>query len=137
MSASESREIAAKLETYPAFAQCSHDDLLALAKAGSRFAVPAGWSFVQEGVPSDACYVIMDGSAKVYHERSPIATLGEGDVVGEMTLLAGGQRRASVSSVTPVRGLRVENDVLTDLLTKRPQLREALDAVYRSHQSEN
>jgi CRP/FNR family cyclic AMP-dependent transcriptional regulator len=135
MAGSESREMAAKLETYPTFAQCSHDDLLALAKAGSRFAVPAGWSFVQEGIPSDACYVIMDGTANVYHERSPIATLGEGDVVGEMTLLAGGQRRATVSSVTPVRGLRIENDVLTDLLSKRPKLREALDAVYRAHQS--
>jgi CRP-like cAMP-binding protein len=137
MPGSESREIAAKLETYPAFAQCSHDDLVALAKAGSRFSVPAGWSFVQEGVPSDACYVIMEGSAKVYRDRAPIATLGEGDVVGEMTLLAGGQRRASVTSVTPVRGLRIENDVLTQLLDARPHLREALDAVYRSHQAGN
>ena len=137
MPGNESREIAAKLETYPAFAKCSHDDLLELAKAGARFAVPAGWSFVQEGVPSDACYVIMEGNASVYQDRSVIATLGEGDVVGEMTLLAGGQRRASVSSVSAVRGLRIENDVLTDLLTKRPQLREALDAVYRSHQSGN
>jgi CRP-like cAMP-binding protein len=64
-----------------------------------------------------------------------IATLGAGDVVGEMTLLAGGQRRATVSSVSPVRGLRIENDVLTELLGKRPQLRQAFDAVYRAHQS--
>jgi CRP-like cAMP-binding protein len=136
MPASESREVADKLGTYQAFAQCSHDDLLALAKAGSRFSVPAGWSFVQEGIPSDAVYVITEGTAKVYQDRAVIATLGEGDVVGEMTLLAGGQRRATVSSVTPVRGLRIENDVLTELLGKRPQLREALDAVYKAHQAE-
>jgi CRP/FNR family transcriptional regulator, cyclic AMP receptor protein len=136
MPGSDTREIADKLATYPTFAQCSHDDLVALAKAGSRFAVPAGWSFVQEGIPSDACYVIMEGSAKVYQDRKVIATLGEGDVVGEMTLLAGGQRRATVSSVSAVRGLRIENDVLTDLLAKRPQLRAALDAVYQAHSGE-
>jgi CRP-like cAMP-binding protein len=130
----ESREIAKTLSHYATFAQCSEDDLIALARAGGRFSVPAGWSFVQEGIPSDACYVIMEGNAKVYHERAVIAELGPGDVVGEMTLLAGGQRRATVSSVTPVRGLRVENEALRKLLTERPHLSEALQAVYRSHQ---
>ncbi|MDP9118401.1 MAG: cyclic nucleotide-binding domain-containing protein [Actinomycetota bacterium] len=134
MSGSESRAIAKQLGAYATFANCAQDDLIALADAGARFALPAEWTLVQEGIPADACYVIMEGSARVFHERAEIAVLGPGDVVGEMTLLGGGQRRATVSSVTSLRGLRVENDTLAALLTKRPQLREALTKVYQAHQ---
>jgi CRP/FNR family cyclic AMP-dependent transcriptional regulator len=136
MLGSEKRAMARQLSTYPAFAGCTEDDLVALAQAGARFSVPPGWALVQEGIPSDACYVIMEGTANVYRERAEIATLGPGDVVGEMTLFAGGQRRATVTSVTHVSGLRIENGALGALVIKRPRLRAALTAVYHAHQSD-
>ena len=135
MLGSENKAMARKLSTYAAFARCSEDDLVALAHAGAPFSLPSAWTLVQEGIPSDACYVIMEGTAKVYRERSEVATLGPSDIVGEMTLLAGGQRRATVTSVTHISGLRIENEVLAPLVTKRPHHREALTAVYHAHQS--
>jgi CRP/FNR family cyclic AMP-dependent transcriptional regulator len=133
MFGSNNKEIVRQLSEYPTFAECTQDDLAALVNAGAEFSLPAGWSLVQEGIPSDACYILMEGNARVFQDRHEIATMGPGDVVGEMTLLAGGQRRATVSSSTPIRGWRIENDALKELLSKRPHLKDALTAIYRSH----
>jgi CRP/FNR family cyclic AMP-dependent transcriptional regulator len=133
MFGSDNKEIVRQLSQYPTFAECTEDDLAALVQAGAAFSLPSNWSLVQEGVPSDACYILMDGTARVFQDRHEIATMGPGDVVGEMTLLAGGQRRATVSSSSPIRGWRIENDALKALLEKRPHLKDALTSVYRSH----
>src|SRR3954466_11049053 len=101
----EKRELIQTLSGYATFAQCGRDDIAALVDAGGPFALPSGWPLVQEGIPADACHVIMNGTALVFHQREQIATLGEGDVVGEMALLGGGQRRATVTTSTRVSGL--------------------------------
>jgi CRP-like cAMP-binding protein len=129
----EKRELVNKLNGYPTFAQCDRDDIGALVDAGGPFALPAGWPLVQEGIPADACYVLTDGTARVFHEREQIAELGPGDLVGEMALLGGGQRRATVTSSSRVTGLRIENDALRPVLQKHPKLAEAFRAVYDAH----
>lgn len=129
----EKRELVAKLSGYPVFAQCTQDDISALVDAGGAFALPSGWPMVQEGIPADACYVIMSGTALVFHQREQIATMGEGDVVGEMTLLGGGQRRATVTTSTRVTGLRIENEALRPVLAKHPKVADAFRSVYDAH----
>jgi CRP/FNR family transcriptional regulator, cyclic AMP receptor protein len=133
MSIREKRAIAEQLSTFTTFADCTHDDLLALVDAGAHFALPPAWSLMHEGVPADACYVITEGTARVFRDRTEVATLGPGDIVGEMALVTGGQRRATVSSVTHVRGLRIEYEALTRLLARRPHLTDLIKAVYVSH----
>jgi CRP-like cAMP-binding protein len=137
MFGSDTKAVVRQLSQYPAFAECTEDDLTALVHAGAEFSLPSGWSLVQEGIPSDACYILMEGTARVFQDRQEIATMGPGDIVGEMTLLAGGQRRATVSSASPIRGWRIENDALKELLAKRPHLQDALTAVYRNHTHQN
>lgn len=129
----EKRELVAQISGYPAFAHCDRDDITALVEAGGRFALPSGWPLVQEGIPADACYVLTSGNVRVFHAREQIAEMGEGDVVGEMTLLGGGQRRATVTSSSRITGLRVENEALRPLIEKRPKLAEAFRAVYDAH----
>jgi CRP/FNR family cyclic AMP-dependent transcriptional regulator len=129
----EKRELVAKLSGYATFAGCGRDDLAALVEAGGPFALPAGWPLVQEGIPADACYVLTSGSALVFHQREQIAQLGEGDVIGEMALLGGGQRRATVTSSSRVTGLRIENDALRPVLAKHRALADAFRAVYDAH----
>jgi len=129
----DTRQLLSTLSSYPTFADCSRSDVAALVDAGGPFSLPAGWPLVQEGVPSDSCYVLTDGEARVFHQREQIATIGPGDVVGEMTLLGGGQRRATVTSSTRVAGLRIDNDTLRPLLAKHPKLADAFRAVYDAH----
>jgi CRP/FNR family cyclic AMP-dependent transcriptional regulator len=127
------RELVSTLAGYEVFADCSRDDVKALVDAGGEFSLPAGWPLVQEGIPSDACYVLTEGTALVFHQREQIASIGAGDLVGEMTLLRGGQRRATVTSSARVAGLRVENDALRDVLAAHPRIAAAFEDVYAAH----
>lgn len=128
----EKRSIVDELSNYEVFATCSRDDIEALVDAGGHFALPPQWSLVQEGIPADAAYVILEGTARVYRERDIVAELGPGDLVGEMALLVGGQRSATVSSVTRLSGLRVDYEKLAHLLTQRPRLTDAVRSVVQS-----
>ncbi|MBN9619662.1 MAG: cyclic nucleotide-binding domain-containing protein [Actinobacteria bacterium] len=131
----DKRELIQQISAYPTFANCDRADIAALVDAGGPFSLPAGWPLVQEGIPADACYVLTSGSALVFHQRQQIAELGEGALVGEMALLDGGRRQATVTSASRVAGLRIDYERLRPLLEKRPQLAEAFRAVYVAHSS--
>ncbi len=131
--ANDKRELISALRGYETFADCDKADIEALVEAGGPFSLPAGWPLVQEGIPADAVYVLTEGEARVFHQREEIATIGVGDLVGEMALLKGGQRKATVTSASRVAGLRVEYDKLKPVLAKRPKLASAFDAVYAAH----
>jgi CRP/FNR family transcriptional regulator, cyclic AMP receptor protein len=131
----EKRGLAAQLASYPTFAGCSTDDLEALVDAGGLVTLPAGWPFVSQGEPADACYVLLEGTGRVFLQRREIAQLGPGDIIGEMSFLSGGQRGATVTSSSHVTALRVENPVLSTLVERRPQLKATLQAVYNAHTS--
>lgn len=115
------------------FGSCRRQDREALADQGREVALPAGWTFLHEGTPADACYVLLEGRARVRVGSADVASIDAGDVVGEMALVEHGLRRASVTADGPVRVLRVGYDELERLLADRPALREALDARYGSH----
>lgn len=135
MAHGEKRELTDKLTGYQAFAKCSRDDVEALVDAGGPFTLPAGWPLVEQGIPADAVYVITDGEARVFYIREQVATLGAGDIVGEMALLGGGQRRATVTTSSRVSGLRVENSAMMDVFSKHPAVRDAFKAAYEAHQA--
>ena len=127
------RALITQLATFPLLTACSKDDVAALADSGNTVTLPDGWAFVQEGTPADACYVLLAGNARVFHGREVIAALSPGDVIGEMANLAGGQRKATVSTQGRVKALRVEYEALTKLLARRPGLNAALRAAYAAH----
>lgn len=129
------RALVSQLLSFASFANCDRGDVTALVDAGGRFTLPAGWPLVEQGIPGDAVYVLTAGQARVFYVREQVATLGPGDIVGEMALLGGGQRRATVTTATRVSGLRVDNAAMLDLFAKRPALRDAFRAAYAAHET--
>jgi CRP-like cAMP-binding protein len=129
----DKKELVSKLASYPIFSKCSKDDIAALVDAGGPFTLPAGWPMVAEGIPADAVYVVTSGELRVFYGRDQVATLGPGDIVGEMALLGGGQRRATVTTADRTSGLRVENDAMFDVFAKHPAIRDAFKATYEAH----
>ena len=128
----ERRELVEQLATFGFFERCAHSDLAALVDASTYFAVPAGWALMHEATPADCCYAILSGTAHVYRARRRIAQLGAGAIVGEMAVLTGTLRRATVTSTTSLRGLRVDNESLEALFSRRPALLAALRGAYES-----
>jgi CRP-like cAMP-binding protein len=121
--------LADRLHAHPAFLECTRDDIVALLCASKRTAIPAQWAFVQEHTPADAVYILLEGNARVYRNGAPVADLSSGDVVGETGLLKGTLRNATVTSVGPLKALRIDQDRFAELLWQRPNVRHAFDHV--------
>ena len=62
-----------------------------------------GMRLVGEGAPGYTFFVLVDGTAQVTSEGAVLATLGPGDVFGEIAILGDGRRTATVTSTSPVR----------------------------------
>ncbi len=74
-------------------------------------------------------YIIMNGEAEVFlatpdGQRRMINTLGKGDFFGEMALLTGAPRRASVLAKTDVECFRLDKDSFEEVLRARPAIAE-------------
>jgi ATP-binding cassette subfamily B protein len=97
-----------------------------------RVNYPFGAVIVRQGEEADALYVIVEGSARVLTvsesgEEVPLSVLGAGDVFGEISLLSGGVRTATVRARTPVVALRLDRGLFLALVQRRPELRLQLE----------
>ena len=88
-----------------------------------------GSSIVEEGEPGDALYVVVSGAARVLKCREDgkevsVEMLGPGDVFGEMALLEGIPRTATVRANTAVDALRLDGAVFRALVRMKPEIRD-------------
>jgi len=98
-------------------------DVRELVRRGRETTIPAGWTFVHEDTPADACYLIIEGTAAVLSAGETVATLSAGDVVGEVALARTALRNANVTSRTRMRLLHIDAAAFAEL---SPRLRGAL-----------
>jgi len=97
------RLIKDELRDLPLFADASRSELAAIRRQLTELHVPAGRILVQEGSIGDQFMILLSGEAVVSQDGYQIATLGRGDLVGEMALLqerGRGRRNATVTALT-------------------------------------
>jgi CRP-like cAMP-binding protein len=80
----------------------------------------------REGDPGDYFYMIVSGEAEVRKGRSVLTTLGEGEIFGEMSLLTGEPRSATVVARTPMELYQLNQENFGRVLTRSPHLAWAL-----------
>jgi CRP-like cAMP-binding protein len=100
----------------PLFAGLSARHLKRIGDLAETADYMAGASLVKEGTEGDAFYVIIEGLAKVVMGRRTINQLMPGDYFGEISLLDGGVRTASVVSETPLKVLMIDRKRFLKLL---------------------
>ena len=113
------------LKSTPFFAEVLTDAELDMLAARARFiAFPAGATPIEEDAPGTSMFVIAKGgvSVSVQNDPKPIAKLGPGDIVGEMSLLTGARRSATVTALEPVEVLEVNKEALAHVLHHSPTL---------------
>ncbi|MEI7592913.1 MAG: cyclic nucleotide-binding domain-containing protein [Actinomycetes bacterium] len=104
------------------FRSCSQRELAKVARAVDEVTVESGRVLVEQGAAGHECYVIVHGKASVSRDGKVIATLGAGDTVGELAMLDGGQRSASVTAATELELLVLGQREFAALLTEVPTL---------------
>jgi CRP-like cAMP-binding protein len=115
-----------RLERVPLLQDCSRRQLKAVARITEIVEAPAGRVLVQAGDPGDEFSLIVDGRARVeVPDRTPVQ-LGPGDYFGEMSLLDGGPRSATVVAETPLRLLVISRRDFATLLADVPELTRSI-----------
>lgn len=89
------------------FAQLSDRDIRWMEAHGQMAELPAGHRLIEAGQPVQAIYVVIEGSLSVIQGDTAIATLGRGEVVGEISLIMQHPPAASVVAATPIRVLAI------------------------------
>ncbi|HDZ74213.1 MAG TPA: cyclic nucleotide-binding domain-containing protein [Aurantimonas coralicida] len=114
------------LRSVPIFAGIEPSRLKLIAFTADSIAYRAGQALVRQGQPGDAAYVLVEGKAEVSVETESgdyvVATLGPGDVVGEISILCDTPRTATVTASTDVSALRVRKDSFLQLLRQFPEI---------------
>ncbi len=129
-------DVAAALRTSPLFDQLPDADVAALAAAGRTMQVPAGTVLMAEGAPSDAMIVVLDGQVEVTRDGGggPPVLLNvctRGDLLGELGVMQGVPRSATVRARTPALVQRIDTDALDRLLAHPRSARALLQATAR------
>ena len=111
----------------PLFASLSKRQVKSVAQITGVSDFDQGASIVTEGSHGDAFFVILEGSARVVSGSREIAALRPGDFFGEISLLDGDPRMATVVAETPTRCLDLAGEDFRRMLEREPGL--ALDVL--------
>jgi CRP/FNR family cyclic AMP-dependent transcriptional regulator len=113
------------LKSTPFFSEVLDDKELNLLAAHAHFvSYPKGATPSEEDAPGHAMFVVVSGEAEVtvMGDKTPVARLRAGDIFGEMSLLTGARRSATVTAVTPLETIEVSKQALAHVLEHSPDL---------------
>ncbi len=110
------------LRTVSMFSQMSGEPLLPVASIVKPVHFGPGDFVVREGDPGDKMYLVVQGEVEVLKGGEPVATLGARDAFGELAILDGAPRSASVRAVSAVGLLAVHGDEFEEQIDLHPAL---------------
>ncbi len=111
------------------------DQLDLLAEQCSPVFFPAGASLMVHGELGASMFCITNGLVSLTLKRGhEFRKLGAGNVVGEMELLTGAPRTATVTALTDVAALEITKAALMELFARSPELIESFKAVFAIRQ---
>src|SRR5712691_11948691 len=108
------------------FEECSQRQLRSIARIARVFDAPAGTMLTRADELGDEFFLILDGTATVDVATETRGPLPPGAFFGEVSLLDGGPRSATIVAETPVRLLAISRRNFSVLLKEVPALTQSL-----------
>jgi CRP-like cAMP-binding protein len=93
---------------------------------GSTITFPAGGVIVQEGATESGFQLLLDGSADVSIDGQVVNTLTAGDYFGEISLIDGAPRSATVTATSPAKTFRISPLQFHEIVDEDPAALRAL-----------
>jgi len=116
----------ARVESVSSLAALPPNVRTALADAFDEVAVPAGERVASQGDFAYELFAIVEGTARVEQDGTVVATLGEGELFGEIGLLLTGRRTAAIVAETPMLLLALFDQSVRRLSNQHPEFAELL-----------
>lgn len=130
------RELADLLADVGLFSKCTPRQRRTIARHAQIAELPAGIELIKEGEPGDALFVILDGEARVLQAGIEVNRVGPGSYFGEMAILDGEPRSATVVAESDVKvaviGIRMFRTMLREFSDLAEQLLIALAGELRT-----
>jgi hypothetical protein len=114
------------LRDVPLFAELSGEELYPVAEIASVTEVEQDDEVVKQGDPSDDLYVVVEGALRVVRDGTVVDHLGVGQAFGELGVLDGEPRSATVAADARSRLLRIPRVELEALLDESPELAKGI-----------
>jgi CRP-like cAMP-binding protein len=112
------------LSKVPLFERFSKRELTAVAALADELALPAGRVLTEQGARGREFMILVRGAAEVHQVGRLVNTLGPGDFFGEIALVSGSPRSATVTATTPVDVLVVTDRAFRDLMRRYPSMQD-------------
>jgi CRP/FNR family transcriptional regulator, cyclic AMP receptor protein len=113
------------------FSSLSDAEVAKIARVGTYVTVPADWGLMGEGTSADKAYLLISGEVSVRKDGREVATLGPGDIFGEMGIVSHKLRSATVVSLSRLECLHFTRAQIEQLEKEIPAFKEALEAAAR------
>jgi CRP-like cAMP-binding protein len=110
----------------------TRDQLRLLAFGAESMRFRAGRELYREGAAADCAYVVSAGTIELSRtrgrENTPIGEAGPGAMLGELALIAGGERMTTATAATDVEVIRLNRSLFRRILEEYPDVAASLHA---------
>ena len=110
------------LARIPFFSNLASEERAAIIRVGTQHEWPASAIVFAEGDAGKALYVVVRGTVQVRRGGQQLATLGSGEFVGEMAVLDGKPRSATVVALSDITLYELRREDFLAALARSPQL---------------
>ena len=93
------------IQAVPLFQGLSKKELAMVARVVDEVSIPQGKRLFTEGTLSTEFFIVVEGTVEVTRKGRHLMDCGPGDYLGDISLIAPGNRRASAEARTDVRSL--------------------------------
>ena len=118
------------LQQIPMFHDVDPARLRLFALSGQRINYEAGDVIFRQGEPSEALYIILEGSVDIIREQAAgkvrITQIAEGNMIGETGVLGGENRTTSAEAAEPVTVLQIDRHAFNEVAREVPQVSFAI-----------
>ena len=122
------------IRSLPLFADCTPAEVAEVSALADEIDLSAGRRLATERADGQEFVVIIDGDAEVTKGDEVVNELHAGDFFGEIALVTGEPRTASVIATTPVHALVIEGHAFRRLLEDAPDIREKVERAIAERQ---
>lgn len=118
------------IRSLPLFADCTPPEVAEVAAIADEIDLGAGRKLTTENADGQEFVVIIEGSANVTQGDTVINEMHSGDFFGEIALLTGQPRTATVVATTPVHALVIEGHAFRRLLEDAPDIKAKVERAF-------
>ena len=122
-----------RIAAFPLFADLPESDLARLAEAAGEYGIEDGAKLTTEGEFGHCLFAVEEGTADVLADGQVVGSVGPGDVIGEIAVVASGRRTATIVATSPMQLITLFKRDVWALERSAPQVAERLRELLAGH----